>query len=132
MFSYGIAGGQGGATFRSQGEAQVARLLGRYGIPYLYEHPVAVVDGGKTKIWYPDFQLAGYGVLIEYGGRTHDRDYMSGLLHKMRVYGENGLSVLMLPPESLRGNWPRDVLDRVEGLLVERLSTFRASRYSGG
>jgi hypothetical protein len=39
--------------FRSWGETQIARCLNRYGIRYLYEHPLAVVDEGKTKIWHP-------------------------------------------------------------------------------
>ena len=44
-------------SFRSRGETQIARCLTRYHIPYFYEHPLAVLDEGKTRVWYPDFQL---------------------------------------------------------------------------
>ncbi len=32
------------------------------------EMPLAIVDRGKTKIWYPDFRLPEYGMIIEYFG----------------------------------------------------------------
>lgn len=38
---------------RSQGEVQIARLLASRGIRYLYEQPLAVLDEGKLRVWYP-------------------------------------------------------------------------------
>ena len=34
--------------YKSRGEAQVGRLLDRYGIPFFYEQPLIVYDRGKT------------------------------------------------------------------------------------
>jgi hypothetical protein len=48
--------------YRSKPELQIARLLEQNSIAYKYEHPMAVVDRGKTKIWYPDFYLPEYGM----------------------------------------------------------------------
>ncbi len=83
----GYHGEAHGRRFRSWGEAQIGRMLDRYGIPYLYEHPLAIVDDqGKTGIWHPDFQLRGYGILLEYCGRLHDSAYTDGMARKRDVY----------------------------------------------
>ena len=39
--------------YRSRGEAQVGRLLDRYGIPFFYEHPLLVLDRGHYRVWHP-------------------------------------------------------------------------------
>jgi len=117
--------------FRSWGETQIARMLDRYSIPYLYEHPLAVLDEGKTKIWYPDYQLCGYGVLIEYCGLPERPDYAAGMARKSAVYRENGLTALMITPDQLRGDWPGRILGEIEGILNERVAAFRGYRRGG-
>jgi hypothetical protein len=54
-----------GQPFKSKGEYQIARFLERNQIRYQYEHPLAVVDRGRVRIWYPDFQLPEYGLILE-------------------------------------------------------------------
>jgi hypothetical protein len=71
--------------FKSWGEEQIARLLDRNGIPYSYEHPLAVVDDGKVKIWYPDLTPPRYGLIIEYFGRTNDPGYLTGMAKKQAI-----------------------------------------------
>ena len=39
--------------YRSDGERKIGEYLKDRGIDFTYEKPVAVVDSGKTKIWYP-------------------------------------------------------------------------------
>lgn len=72
--------------FSSRGETQISRLLDRVGIAYRYEHPLAVIDNNKSKsklrIWYPDFQLPQYGIIIEYFGLTGKPDYLTGMEKK--------------------------------------------------
>jgi hypothetical protein len=117
-----------GKGFRSMGETQVARLLDRVGVAYLYEHPLAVADEGKVRIWYPDFQLPGYGILIEYFGMKDRPDYEAGIRKKQAVYESNGLTALALRPESFSGNWPERVLSEIERILEERMRDFREKR----
>ena len=114
--------------FRSWGETQIGRLLDRHGIAYLYEHPLAIVDRGKTRIWYPDFQLCGYGMLIEYFGRPHDPSYAAGMVRKRTTYEANGLTALLITPDQFRGNWPARVLGRIEKVLTGRVQAFRGAR----
>lgn len=109
-------------AFRSWGETQIARMLDRYGMPYHYEHPVVVVDSGKTRVWYPDFQLRGQGILIEYCGRYRDSVYAEGMARKKAVYAENGLSALMFTPELFRGDWSRALMNEIEAVHQERLA----------
>lgn len=112
--------------FRSWGETQIARMLDRHSITYLYEHPVAVIDDGKTRIWYPDFQLHGQGILIEYCGRYRDPHYAEGMARKRAVYAGNGLTALMYTPELFRGDWSRRVLDQIERVHADRLAPLQA------
>lgn len=117
--------------FRSSGEAQIGRLFDRYGILYQYEPPVAVVDRGKVRIWYPDFQLVDQGILLEYCGRLGDAAYAQGVEHKRATYEANGLTALMFTPETFKGNWSSRVLDGIDTALAERLEAFRRARSPG-
>lgn len=114
------------AAFRSWGETQIARMLDRHGIHYFHEHPLAVIDRGKTRIWYPDFQLPDYGVVLEYFGRVGDPAYAASVAHKREVYKENGLSALMYTPDIFRGDWPGIILGDIAQVLTDRLRAFRS------
>lgn len=114
------------AHYRSKGEIQIARLLDRQGIPYRYEHPLAVVDNGKTKIWYPDFHLPEYGMIVEYFGLNGDPGYRAQAKHKVQVYRSMGIEGLFLSEDSFRGDWPTRIMGQIEDILAGRLSHFRA------
>ena len=117
-------GGNISSPYKSWGEQQIARLLDRNEIAHRYEHPLAVVDRGKTKIWYPDFKLHEYGMIIEYFGVNGKRDYDEQARHKMRIYEENGIDGLFLTEASLKGDWPGRILGGIEGILKDRLNRF--------
>ena len=69
--------------YRSRGEAQVGRMLDRYGIPFFYENPLILHDRGRYRIWHPDFMLPSYGnLVVEYAGMPDRPDYMAGIRHK--------------------------------------------------
>lgn len=116
--------------YRSKPELQIARLLGKNNIAYKYEHPVAVIDRGRTRIWYPDFYLPHYGIIIEYFGVNGDAGYDERTRHKAQVYKENGIEGLFLNENSLKGDWPTKIIGQIEGILKGRLEQFYA-RYRG-
>lgn len=120
-----------GEPFRSWGEAQIGRMFTYHGIDYLYEHPLAVVDRGMTRIWYPDFQLPGYGLLLEYVGRPAEPECAARMAHKQVVYRTNGLAALMITPAWFRGDWPGRILGEIEGVLADRLHHVRARQPLG-
>ena len=101
--------------YRSRGEAQVGRLLDRYGIPFFYEHPLQVYDRGTYRTWHPDFVLPTYdGLILEYAGMPDRPDYMQGIRHKQKVYQANEMRALFVYPEDLKGpRWPERVLERI-------------------
>jgi len=108
----------------SNGEKQIARMLRRYGVRYMYEHPVAVRDRGKVRVWYPDFWLPEYAIAIEYVGGISSDDYAAGIEHKREVYRDTGVACVFVGADALSGPWPATIMAQMERILVERLARF--------
>ncbi len=104
--------------YKSRGEAQVGRLLDRYGIPFFYESPWTVLDDGRQRTWHPDFTLFSYrGLVLEYAGMPDRPDYMAGIRKKERVYAQNDIPTVFLYPQDLRGpRWPVQVIERIRNV----------------
>lgn len=120
------------APYKSWGEHRIAGLLDRYGLPFIYEKPTAVMDSGQTRLWYPDFSLA-YGILIEYFGIAGDPHYDLRTQHKLRVYGLNQFDVLPVYRHDLGRGWDDNLLGRIDRTLEGRVMGYRsaiASRYA--
>ncbi len=115
---------------KSKGEIQIARLLDREGMAFRYEHPLAVIDRGNTKIWYPDFSLSRYGMIIEYFGLNNDPGYRRRSEHKMQVYRDNGIDGIFLTEESFKGDWPTRIMAEIESVLTARMDKFYSCRQS--
>lgn len=109
---------------KSRGEVQIERLLDRNGIAYKYEYPLAVIDRGKTRIWYPDFYLPEYAMIIEYFGVNGDSGYNERTKHKVDVYKKAGIEGIFLNESSFKGDWPGKIIGRVEDILKNRLDRF--------
>ena len=117
--------GTGHREYRSRAEHQIGSLLDAYGLPFIYEKPTAVVDDGKTKIWYPDFTLE-YGILIEYFGVNGSESYRVRTRHKLDVYEKNQITVLPVYPHDLSSpRWETDILNRIDRTLERRLNDYR-------
>ena len=104
--------------YKSRGEAQVGRLLDRYGIPFFYESPLTVDDRGRERTWHPDFTLFSYrGLVLEYAGMPDRPDYMAGIRKKEQVYALNGVPAMFVYPQDLRGpRWPERVVEQIRGV----------------
>ena len=111
--------------FKSWGEEQIGRLLQRNGIRYQYEYPLAVIDHGKQRLYYPDFRLPDQGLIIEYFGVNGKQAYDEQTRHKIEVYRQAGIEGLFLTRDSLRGEWPGTILGRIESILNDKLNRFR-------
>lgn len=129
VWNRGDGTGDGITGYKSKAEIQIARLLDREGIAYQYEYPLAVIDRGQVRIWYPDFRLSEYGMIIEYFGMNGDAGYRKRSEHKMEVYQKNGIEGVFLTEESFRGDWPTRIVAQIENVLEMRLGRFhRADR----
>ena len=112
--------------YRSRGEAQVGRLLDRYGIPFQHEQPTLVYDRGRPRTWHPDFTLYD-GLILEYAGMMDVPDYAAGIRHKQRAYARNGLRTLFVYPRDLTGrNWPERLVAR-----IRQAGAYRPPRTNG-
>ena len=102
--------------YRSRGEAQVGRLLDRYGVPFFYELPTLIYDRGQHRICHPDFTLPTYdGLVVEYAGMMDVPSYAAGICHKRRTYKANGIPALFVYPRDLTGpHWSNRLVERLQ------------------
>jgi len=113
-----------GPGYRSRAEVRIAQVLDQEGIAYRYEHPLAVVDQGKTRIWYPDFYLPEYGMILEYFGVHGDAAYDRRTEHKLKVYESTGVEGVFLNEDSLRRHGSTGITRQIESVLQQRLRRF--------
>ena len=118
--------------YRSRREGEIAGMLRRYSLSFKHEHPLAVKDRGRVRIWYPDILLPEQGVLVEYCGLNGNSDYDAGIEHKKQVYSELGLPALFLAEGDLKGFWPDKLLEWLEAVQIRRLQKVRATRKRSG
>ena len=103
-------------AYRSRGEAQVGRVLDRYGIPALYEQATPIYVRGRWRTWRPDFTLPSYDhLIVEYAGMPDRSDYVAGLRVKRDAYVQNGRPAVFIYPHDLRGPaWPLRMVAKID------------------
>lgn len=90
----------------------------------VYEKPILVEDRGKQRIWYPDFWLPDYSIIIEYFGVTGEEAYDLAIKHKMQIYAQNHLNVIPFYPQTFETDWKDYVLRSIRKNLVRRVIDF--------
>ena len=113
--------------YRSRQEAQLGRMLDRYGIPFFYEQPLLVYDNGRHEIVKPAFTLPTYaGLVVEYADKAED------IRQRQRVYQNNGIAAVIVRPEDLEGfKGPDNLLDRIEQAAEQYRTLMRYPAKSG-
>ena len=112
--------------FRSKGEEKIANFFDKNNIKYLYEFPLAVLDDGKLKIWYPDFRLPEYGIVLEYLGMSKDNTYEKTTKHKKKVYCLNQLEVIFFEYKDFdNSNWNNMLLNQIGNIVSTRFGKFQ-------
>ena len=112
--------------WKSRGERRIGQWLEQIGLPHHYEHPYAVVDRGKVRVWYPDFYLPEMGVIVEYAGMNGSNSYQACLDHKKARFNEMGVPALFLDEADLRGNWTARLLEWFVRVEEQRQAKTRA------
>ena len=118
-------------NYKSDGERRIGTYLQDRGINFTYERPVAVVDSGKTRIWYPDFYLDDYHILIEYLGMNGNEKNARLNEYKRRTYRENKFDVIEIYPSDFNRDWMGIIDSGIYGTLERRVKNY-ASRYGRG
>jgi len=113
--------------YKSAGERRIAEFLTRRNIAFTYEKPLAVVNEGQVRIFYPDYTLHDLGTIIEYFGiNGNPDDYIARTNRKIDAYQKNHVPFIPVYPQDFTGNWQENILkslqSRIEhqhGLLAE-------------
>ncbi len=91
---------------------------------------MAIKERDQVRIWYPDFRLPEYGMIIEYFGMNGNRAYDEQTLNKIITYKQAGIDGIYLMESSFLGNWQEQILDRIEGSLEDKLREIGSCKYS--
>ena len=110
-------------NYKSEGERKIADFLNRYDIHYVYEKPTLVQDrDSKLRVWYPDYTLPEFDIILEYYGLAGDNEYDKGIKRKQEVYLNGNNKVISVYPSMFRENWQGYILESIRGVLETRNS----------
>ena len=113
-----------GINYKSKGELEIAKFLTAQEINFEYEFPIAVKDEDKTKLWYPDFYLTDYQIVIEYFGMyIHDQNYKKSADHKKGIYKQCG--IFFVPMYHFNKDWKNYILDSILSHLEGRVDAMK-------
>ena len=116
--------------FKSEGERRIAAYLDSCAVRYQYEQGVLVQDGGKPKIWHPDFYLPEFAVYLEYFGLAGNREYDLGVKRKIGIYRDMGMDVVPVYPWTFCDDWQGYIVRNLRMILQRRTTAFFAKEYS--
>ena len=119
-------------NYKSDGEKKIGTYLQKRKINFSYERPVAVVDNRKTKLWYPDFFLDDFHVLIEYLGMNGNQQSAKINDYKRGVYRANRFDVIEIYPSDFRGNWQNKIDGGIRNTLERRVRDYASKPRYGG
>ena len=110
--------------YKSRGEAQIGRLLDRYGISFFYEQPVIVQHRGQYAIGHPDFTLPAHdNLIVEYAGMPDREQYMAGIAYKEKVYKSNGIpAAFVFPSELTAPDWSERFYEKLREFCPQPLT----------
>ena len=96
--------------YKSAGERRIAKFLDEKDIAFTYEKPLAVIDQGHTKLFYPDFSLHDFNTIIEFFGINGSPDYIARTNRKIDIYHKNHVPFIPVYPQDFTGNWQGNIL----------------------
>lgn len=112
--------------YKSKGEHRIADYLSDQRIAFDYEYPMAIRDRGMVRIWYPDFRLRDYGMILEYFGVNNDDAYNDQIAHKILTYQAAGIDGIYMLESSFDGDWKGQILERIDQVQSDRLDKIRS------
>lgn len=111
--------------FKSRGERLIGEFLDSKSMLYFYEFPLALIDGEKLRIWYPDFRLPEYQLIIEFLGMNNDKDYDKMTERKKRAFEENYIDAIFLTENMLNEDWKTNLINDIEKTVKTRYEKFQ-------
>jgi len=111
--------------YKSEGERKIARFLKKAGMSFIYEKETLIKDQNKIKIWYPDFTLPQYHIIIEYYGINQNPEYSDSVRYKQKAYEANHIDVIPIYPEHLQNNYQDRIIKNINEILYRRIYHFQ-------
>jgi hypothetical protein len=113
----------------SKGEIAIKEILEKYNIDFKYEYPLLIKetkngDTEKLRIWYPDFWLPKYSIIIEYFGLVGNEAYDKGKKEKWEAYKKLDIDCIPVYPKTLNGDLKSYLLINIKRLINEKSRHF--------
>lgn len=103
-------------------EEKVEEFLKGLGIKCEYERPVFLKDGGRPRVWTPDFYLPELGIYVEVWGSNREIEPVKkNWEYRKRVYEENEIPIALI--DAYKDNeetWKRYFIHRIDKVHKER------------
>ena len=108
--------------YKSKGETAIAEVLTKYNLDFVYEYPLLIKetkegDSEKLRIWYPDFWLPKYSIIIEYFGMMDNENYKNGKEAKMNAYKKLDIDCIPVYPTTVQGDLKSYLLIKIKTLI---------------
>jgi hypothetical protein len=119
----------GEIEYKSKGEETIAKILKKYNLDFVYEYPLLIKetkngDKEKLRIWYPDFWLPKYSIIIEYFGLINNSEYKKGKEVKVKAYKELDIDYIPVYPSTIQGDLKSYLLINIKKLINEKVRHF--------
>jgi hypothetical protein len=113
------------------GERMIAEFLKENNIRFVYEQPLLIKQkypNGKEywRMWYPDFWLPKYSIVIEFLGRKGNKEYDKLIKAKKKAYKENDIDCIPVYPRSLDKNYQRYLLFTISRMINDKVRHFKS------
>jgi hypothetical protein len=115
--------------YKSQGEKAIAEVLEKYNIKFEYEHPFLIKhlenEKEKLSIWYPDFWLPNYSIIIEFWGMENNENYDKRKRKKLDAYKALDIDCISVKPSTIKGDLKSYLLIRISTFLNNKVRHFK-------
>lgn len=117
-----------GISYKSYGELQIAKYLTFKKFNFTYEKQIKIIDkNNMERLWYPDFYLEDYDIIIEFFGKENDENYNNGTIIKKKTYYKNKYKIIPVYPKTMKGKWQQYLLIQIKKLknrkLIDKVET---------
>jgi hypothetical protein len=107
--------------YKSIGEQVIATFLKKNKINFVYEKKIRIADQfDKERIWYPDFYLKNYGIIIEFFGMKGDKQYDDCTKNKINLFKKRNYTLISIYPDSKEKVWQNEILDTINNIKVKK------------
>ena len=115
--------------YKSKGEEAIAGILTKYNIDFVYEYPLLIKetkenDCEKLRIWYPDFWLPRYSIIIEYFGMIDNPIYQKGKEAKWEAYKKLDIDCIPVYPKTIQSDLKSYLLINIKKLINQKVKHF--------